>query len=164
MAEINFSLKKIIQNKGFGLLEVVVTIGIVTIFLLGIIQLLNFSLTNVRNNENQSQATNLATEAIEITRQVRDMDWSSFSSLDTDNPLHPAYGMEWSLTANCDTVDIYTRCIDLDRVYRDDVTGDLVESGGTEDSDSRKVKATISWTERGDTKSVEIQTFLTNWK
>lgn len=156
--------KKIKLNKGFGLLEVVVTIGIVTILLLGILQLLNFSLINVRDSENRSQATNLASEAMEITRQVRDSDWNNFSALDTENSLHPVLGTEWALEAGCDTVDIFTRCVDIDRVFRDAASGNPVESGGTEDTDSRKVKVTISWTERGNVKNVEIQTYLTGWK
>jgi len=45
-----------------------------------------------------------------------------------------------------------------------DSNSNIVESGGTNDPNTKKVTVTVSWEERGRDHKLEIFTYLTNWK
>ena len=45
-----------------------------------------------------------------------------------------------------------------------DGTDNIVESGGADDPNTKKVTATVSWEERGRSHSIELITYLTNWR
>lgn len=63
------------ENKGFSLLEVVFSIGIVTVGIVSILTLFSYNLKNEINNKNKLIAIYLAQESIEIARQNRDNTW-----------------------------------------------------------------------------------------
>ncbi len=70
---------KEVKNSGFTLLEVVISLGILTV---GIVALMTLATTNMKANENAkrlSQALNIATEQMETLKAV------SFPNLQTDN-------------------------------------------------------------------------------
>ena len=131
---------------------------------MGIFQLVSYSHHTVRNNEHQSQATSLASEAMEAVRFVRDDNWDTFAALDTQLDFHPVAGIGWTLQSGCENIGVFQRCVNINQVYRDDVTGDPVDSGGTLDSDSRKVIVEITWTDNNRNHDYNIESYLTNWK
>lgn len=155
---------KELKQKGISIIEVIVAIGILAVILVGIFQLVSYSHMTIRKNEHQAKATSLASEAIEAVRFVRDDDWEIFAALDPSLDYYPVEGSGWSLASGCENIDIFQRCIDINRVYRDNITGDPVDSGGTEDPDSREVIVTISWTDNNRSHEYQIDTYLTNWK
>ena len=63
------------NQKGFNLIEVAVSIAIITIGLLAIISLFAANIKNEIKSKNELIAVYLANEAIEIVRQQRDNDW-----------------------------------------------------------------------------------------
>ena len=63
------------ENKGFSLLEVIFSIGIITVGVVSILTLFNYNLKNEINNKNKLIAIYLAQESIEVVRQVRDNIW-----------------------------------------------------------------------------------------
>lgn len=66
------------QNKnGFGIVEVIVSVGIIAIGIIPIVMLFNQNLKNEIGNKNILIATYLANESIEIIRQERDDNWSA---------------------------------------------------------------------------------------
>lgn len=152
------------KQKGISIIEVIVALGILAVILVGIFQLVSYSLNTVRNNEHQSQATSLASEAMEASRFVRDDDWDTFAALDTQLDFHPVEGTGWTLQSGCENIGIFQRCIDINQVYRDNVTGDPVDSGGILDPDSREVIVEITWTDNNRDHDYYIESYLTNWK
>ena len=64
--------KKEKYNKGFSLIEVIVSIGIISIGIIPILNLFNSALRNEMDNKNKLIALYLAEENIEIMRQLRD--------------------------------------------------------------------------------------------
>jgi hypothetical protein len=73
-------------------------------------------------------------------------------------------GSSWGLsTTNPGVIDNkYTRTIVFAAVSRN-ASGDIVASGGTIDPDSRRVTVTTSWLERGRTRTVVVQAYITNY-
>ena len=66
------------QNKnGFGIVEVIVAVGIITVGIIPIITLFTQNLQNEIKNKNVLIAAYLANESIEIVRQERDDNWTA---------------------------------------------------------------------------------------
>lgn len=66
------------QNKnGFGIVEVIVSVGIIAMGIIPIVMLFNQNLKNEIKNKNILIATYLANESIEIVRQERDDNWTA---------------------------------------------------------------------------------------
>ena len=158
-------LKKF-SNRGFGIIEILIVIFIVTMALASLMQLYNLFLKSERHSEKYIQATLLAQEALEATRNIRDAGWTNISGLTTGAQYHPVVAGSppaWNMAAGAETISSFTRQVVLEQVYRD-ADDNIVESGGTEDVGSRKVIATVSWSDAGQNQSISIFTYLMNWR
>lgn len=69
--------KKALKNKlhGQGILEVVIAIGVIATGLIGTLSLAMANISSAHENEARVKAFNLAREAIEIVRNLRDSNW-----------------------------------------------------------------------------------------
>lgn len=70
------------NNKGFGLLEVLVSISVVIVGILPMVNLFNSVLARERDTENKLKAIYFAQEGIEIVRQIRDTNWKKGDAWD----------------------------------------------------------------------------------
>lgn len=88
--------------------------------------------------------------------------WTDF----TGDPLHlQLSGGVWQLAAGAETVSsdtLFSRSISVANASRDG-SGALVSSGGTPDSNTKLIRVTVGWNERGDAKSLSLATMLTGW-
>ena len=64
--------KRRLESNGFSLIEVIIAIGIITVGIVSVINLLSFNLKNEIKNKNKMIAIYLAQEGIEVIRQIRD--------------------------------------------------------------------------------------------
>ncbi|MCK5085237.1 prepilin-type N-terminal cleavage/methylation domain-containing protein [Candidatus Parcubacteria bacterium] len=71
ITRINFK-KRQSESNGFSLVEVIIAIGIITVGIVSVINLLSFNLKNEIKNKNKMIAIYLAQEGIEVVRQIRD--------------------------------------------------------------------------------------------
>ncbi|MFH1129221.1 MAG: prepilin-type N-terminal cleavage/methylation domain-containing protein [Patescibacteria group bacterium] len=65
------------QNKGFTLMEVIVSVGIITTVLVTVIGLITFSISGIRLNKSKTIAFGLAQEGLELVKNIRDNNWLS---------------------------------------------------------------------------------------
>lgn len=155
------------KNKGFSIVEILVTIAILTIALFGLMNLVIFSLQLSISIKETKEADFLAREMIEIARNFRDgTAWhvDGLGTLTSGVAYYPLKDMstsppQWALVQGEETVNQFTRRIIFYDVERDS-NDNIVESGGVNDPNSKKIKAIVSW--QG--KEVEIATYLTNWR
>jgi len=63
------------MNKGFTLIETMVALGVLVFVLTGMVSLIILNITNAKNIEKNLIAGNLAQEALEVVRSMRDNDW-----------------------------------------------------------------------------------------
>ena len=75
----------------------------------------------------------------------------------TGNPVR------WMLLSGTETVGQFSRKIVFADVNRD-VSNNITQSGGTLDSNTKKVTATVSWTSHARTHEATLVIYLTNWK
>ncbi len=153
-------------NTGLGLVEILVVVAIIAIALVALAGVGNFVLKLSTQLKNNVVATGLATEGIEVARAVREENWNLIGALAVGNPYYPAKTgspLKWTLISGSETVGGFTRQIILNDVYRDS-NDDIVSSGGTLDVNTKKIIATVFWTEPGQNQEVSLTSYLTNWK
>lgn len=119
----------------------------------------------------QSTAANfLSKESIETARSFRDGTTWATTGLGNTTTVVPGNSYyfvlntgvnpnTWVLTSGTETTGIFTRKVIFDTVMRDG-SSNIVSSGGTNDPNTRKVTATVSWSGR----TLNVITYLTNWR
>lgn len=174
------------KNKAFTLIEVVIAITFTTVVITAVTGLILTTLFANQRNLYRLQATYLAQESIEAVRYMRDTNWlrnyswngnptewgTSFD-LGTDTPVDtslelylkeedcpPCFSFttfEEEGTVTTDNGYVFTRILSFTPVPdSSDPTKSL--------NDIVEVTATVSWQERGFTRSVELSTYLSNWQ
>ncbi len=140
--------------------------AIISVALASLAALGNFVLRTQSYLKQNLVAANLAAEAMEATKAVKDESWPVFGALSLEAPYHPAKTgspLKWSLVAGEETIGVFSRRIVLSGVQRNS-DDDIVESGGIPDQDTRKVSVVVSWSERQNTYQVNLESYLANWK
>ncbi len=155
-------------QKGFSLIEVMVAITLSSILLISVLHIVLISLQTTNNQARFVQGGYLASEALELTRFVRDQQWTNITSLTTGQPYHPqSQGSSWILASNAETISggLFTRSVVVYDVYRDATTKDIVTSGGAIDPDTKKVVADVLWNAIGTGEQhITLEMYLTNWQ
>ncbi|MFH0852672.1 MAG: prepilin-type N-terminal cleavage/methylation domain-containing protein [bacterium] len=161
----DISIKKI-KRRGFGIVEILVAAAIIGLGLTGLAAVGNFALRAQANLKKSLMATNLASEAMEATKSLKDGGWSNISALTIDAPYHPAQSgspLKWSLVAGEETTNEFSRKIILSQVQRD-ANDDIAESGGIIDPNTRKITVTVFWNERGRAYETILTSYIADWK
>lgn len=168
MFQTQFCNKRKIK-KGISVVEIVVIIAILTIGMASLLGLAAFSLKTAGLVKRTIQATSLAQESLEQARNFRDSTAWSTNGLGILNTGLDYYFQEnlgqWQATLGTEANDIFQRSIILENVSRN--ASDNIEeiyNPLNQDLKTKKVRAIVSWTERGGSKQIEIFTYLTNWK
>ena len=149
-------IKKFKTKKGVSIIEILVAIAIITITFTSLIQLAIFSLKVAWFNKEQTEAINLAQEAVEATRSIRDSDWSKITP--GSHGLINTAGY-WDFQGTENIINGFNRVIKIENVSRDPAT-DNIDNSTNDDPNTKKIISAVSWKN----KKIEIVTYLTNWK
>lgn len=153
------------NKQGFGVIEIIVVAGLVSIVFLGLIQLTVLSVRPIEKSVRQAEAVYLAEEAIEVIRTLRNESWANNIATITHGTIYypTLSGNDWVLTTtNPGAVNgTYTRSLVIAAVYRD--ANDDIAAQGTLDPKTVKVTTTVTWNERSATRSTALETYLTNF-
>jgi prepilin-type N-terminal cleavage/methylation domain-containing protein len=171
-----------IYQKGYTLIELMVAVVILGLGITGSLFLLNQTLRNTSVVKNNFIATYLASEGVEIVRNIRDTNWrdgkvkQDGSANDWRSGL--VIGVVCHSVANCG-VDFDTTGLQagVGATFLKFDSGQYHYEGGLNTLFTRKVSvedlvaphslrivSTISWTEKGIPKSRVIEEHLYNWK
>lgn len=152
--------------RGIALIEIIVGVAIVaaSFLMLGNIAQLSVRLADVGTQ--RLQAVFLASEGIEAVRAVRDRGWTLYIAPLSTSTIHYLLfdGMsgEWRTTTTAQIIDgVFARSFTLGEVRRD-ASDDIVASGGTVDSDTRRIDMTVAWGNRGRAYKESISTYITD--
>ncbi|KKT40275.1 hypothetical protein A3K29_02690 [Candidatus Collierbacteria bacterium RIFOXYB2_FULL_46_14] len=132
------------NHKGQSLIELLVTMGLLTIFMPALVSGLGASRLGKAQQSQRLDALEILKETEEATRAVRDNDWENVK---TDGTYHPNIsGNTWILSSGTDNVNGFTRSIAISGVLRDSSTGVISPTGTIPDPSVKKVDLRISWT------------------
>lgn len=160
------------NQKGISIIEILVVIVIIGMALVGILSLTTLSLKASLSIKKNTQANALAQETLEAVRNYRDGTGWNFDDpenkydglgvLTTGVAYHPEKSLDisprWMLIQGEEDVYGFTRKVFFENTLRD-ATGNIVETGGINDPNTKKTIVTVSWQE----KELEIITYFTNW-
>ena len=152
------------KETGFTVVEALVATSICLVVFLGIATAFTMTVKSALNNTARVQASFLEEEGEEVVRILRDNGWSAnIASQTAGAPFYVAFdGSTWRATTTNAYVDsFFERAVMLDNVYRDS-SKNIVVSGGTLDSNTKRVTVTVSWRQDSATTSRGLMTYLTN--
>lgn len=151
-------------KQGFSLIEIILAIAVFVIFSSGAVAVILQGISANRLGKEQTIATEYAAEGLEAIRSIKNQSFSSLISTPSAGVTRSLAGT-WIFSGTSNTFDgRYTRTIAIADVYRDG-SGNIVGSGGTLDSNTKKITSTVTWNfapARSD--SVILSTYLTNWR
>lgn len=147
-------------QKGFFLIEVVVATALtatIIIFLLGLVQdTVKISQASLE----RTQASYLLEEGEEAVKTIRDDAWTNISSIGNGVTQYLSWnGSKWAFSSTDSPIDNFSRSIVLEAVSRD-ANDDIVTSGGTVDTRTRKVTVTVSWSTSSGTKTESLVFYI----
>jgi len=157
------------MNRGFTLIEVLVSLVIITVAM-GPVIILATSAVNVTSRiEHNLIASNLAQEGIEVIRNIRDTNWANNRSFDNNLPVG-TWRVQWdtiggglmAVTPNPvlkKNNGLYNYVIGTDTVFRRTVTISKPNSG------ELVLVSSVTWLERGNiNRTISAESHLFNWK
>lgn len=124
-----------INEKGFGLVEILVSISVFLTGLVAIIIIFGRVISPFPYIATRMEASYLAKEGIELVRNRRDENWLE--------------GRDWKngLDNVMSTISIFNREVNVTNVNNYKI----------------KIESTVFWTLRGEQHSIEIESYLYNW-
>lgn len=147
------------HKKGQSLVELLIAIGLLSIFLPALITSLASSREGKAQENQRLQAATLLKEANEVVRSIREKGWTTFAVNGTYHPV--ISGSIWSLADGPENINGFTRQTVISDVFRD-TSGNITATGGTNDPSSKKIVNTVSWNTPF-TSSVSSISFLTRY-
>lgn len=131
------------HNKGQALIELLLVIGLMAILIPALAASFLLTSDNKPQENNYLKASALLQEAEEALRIIKSNSWSA---IETNGTFHPTVtGTTWGLAASEETIDNFTRLIEIEDVSRDN-NGTIVTSGGIVDPSTKLVTTTVTWT------------------
>lgn len=144
------------KNKAFTLIEVVMSVALISILLTAVYGLIITTINANQRNIHTFQATMLANEGLEVVRYMRDSNWLQNYSWDkgleagTINLREIERSPFWETSVQEEVIDIYTREIELQEV--------------ADQSGVMEVIARVTWDERGVERDITLSTYISDWK
>jgi len=157
-------LKKIKLTSGQSIIEVIIALAIfVFIVGSGVVAILG-AFTTTRLAEEETQATQFASQGIEAVKSIRNQGWNNLNN--------GIYGLsnssgDWTFSGLSDDPDgqgKFVRAVTISNVERNG-NNDIVSSGGTIDDQTKHVLVAVTWDFTPTRNNiVELETYLTNWQ
>jgi len=152
-----------IQQRAFGLIEIVISVAIVSSVLGTFFYFYRQALIVNQHTTVLVQSNMLLVEGIEVVKFLRDESWSTnIATLSTSTPHYLVFTSgDWEVVATSTSIDsVFTRYFELDDVYRD-VNDDIAVSGDY-DQNTLKLVMSVEALERGATSTEAVTTYITN--
>jgi Tfp pilus assembly protein PilV len=160
-------MKKIIKNRGFMAVEILVAVSIIAISILAAMTVSQESIYVSRQAFHATQAGFLLEEGGEAVRIFRDDNtWANFMTIFNTSSTYyiPATISSWTaslpIISSGNLIDnFFTRTVTFANVNRNNTTQDI-SSTGTNDPGTKLVTITVSWPEGGNTITKTLQFYV----
>ncbi len=157
---------RIKRTSGLSLVEVLIASAIIATSVASIIGAYGGLTALSIKNTPYVQAAMLLEEGAEAVKMMRDSGWATNIGNKTNGV---SYGFVWSsatgwrATSSVPLVDnFFYRTVTFSSVSRDNTSFDIVTSGGTIDSNTRKATVSVSWIHNNATTTRSIDLYIHN--
>src|SRR3989344_2336 len=162
-------IEKTSSSYGQSLVELLIGIAVVAIISGSVAGALFLSVRTNKQSATSEEASSLGQELFDHTKSLSEGSWNAVYSqpiksststyhLDATSTISIATGTDAILKGDI----TYTRWFSIENVYRD-ANGDIVESGGIEDTSTQKITVHVEWPFFGDVADVTMTQYLTRW-
>jgi prepilin-type N-terminal cleavage/methylation domain-containing protein len=151
------------KNKGLSLVEVVISASLLSIVALAAVNCYSIYLSYVLANQSNVQAAFLLEEEMEAVIFLRDKGYGeNISSLPLDTPIYLMWnGSLWATSTTPEYVDgQFLRSFVVSGVLRD--SDGRISGSGSDDPDTRKITASVSYLSGHATTTKSISTIITD--
>lgn len=145
--------------KAFSIIELLIAMTAFLLIAIPIRAVVNLGYRNISYDNSYMKAIFYAEEGIEAARFIRAASWGNLES--------GTYGINlandgWELMDDPQTTNGYTRILIFSDVFRD-ASGNISDTSGTADPNTKKVESKVSWTWLSlQNKEVSFVVYLTN--
>ncbi len=147
-------MRKLKNQKGQSLFEVIVALGIITLVLITLLNLATLSIKHSTSAKNLNQATDLTQSALEWLRSERDLSWTNFST----NAQTPVWCI-LNLSFQSATVGkCGANAFIASTVFKREITFGII------DADNIDTTVTTYWNDGSGYHEAKSITTFTNWK
>lgn len=158
------------MKKAFTLMEVIISLAIITTALISIIALIVSSISGISANESKITAFGLAQEGLEIVRSIRDNNWLDYKRTAENwrdgleagiyrvQYNSPALLADSHIPLRIDGNGFYRYSGILTKFYRKIIVSDV-----DGDDNQFKVVVEVSWQEKGRDLTMTAESRLYNW-
>ncbi|MFA6551120.1 MAG: hypothetical protein WCV41_01155 [Patescibacteria group bacterium] len=167
------------NDKGFGILEVVIATGIITVGMVAVISFITQSYYVSQVNKNKFIATMLAQEGIELTRNVRDSNWVGGLAWNQNIVGDGTYRIDVNSSGAINIINVsgiddalsrlkidsglYQHSLGTDTIFYRLITT-ANDAASCPAANCLQVTSEVKWSERGLAKNYAITVELYNWK
>ncbi len=160
-----------INNQGQTLIEVIVSLFIITVGIIGTLMLANYSIQAGTQSRERVQASVLAQEGIEVVKNIRDTNWIKMANGVT--------GVTWNSNLSVGPVDdaAYSSSFPINTIGKlngltgangaltnFDRTTIIDEVSSPANPDKKQVTCIVSWTNSRGLQTVKAIDYITNWQ
>lgn len=150
-------------TKGFSVIEVLLAAALFLVFALGVVPTLLRGIGMNRLGQEETVATQYASEGMDAVRSIRNRSFQDLVETGGSGLAVTGSGL-WGFSGESDMFeDKYVRTVVIEGVQRNS-GGDIVDNGGTDDPQTKKVTVTVAWQSLSPEKSVILTTYMTDWK
>jgi len=157
-------------NQGQALIEILIGLFIAGILISAATAAVVVALRSNLETKNFQTASALSQKLIDDVKTVAEADWHNIYNLtkgpDTQN-FAAASGTALAIIPGTTTTAVgnitYTQFFSIENVNRDGA-GNIVTSGGAEDSSTQKITSRVRWPSAGRTSEVVLTVYLTRWR
>jgi len=136
-------------RSGESLIETVIALAVITMLVMGIVVASTTSLYTSGKSGTRALAVKYAQDGLEKARQVRDADWAAFVTYAGLTACVDEAGIVYPCPSPSPGTEKYSRTI----IFTYDAP-----------TETMTATSTVSWLENGQTRSVQLTTYLTKWK
>jgi len=164
-----------VHNKsGFTLLEVVISLAVLSILVATFMPILGWLMTRSKATMYDTQAGLILQEGMEVSYNVMVGSWDEDWSVYPEGKYHPAIDVsaspeKWVLLSGAQTgvQAKFDRQIEIKPVCRNNGDGKLIPgncppTAGTRDNNSKLLTTTVNWLENGRPKSISAELLVVN--
>lgn len=166
-------MKRLFRDQTGGLIvEIIIAVAVFAMFSVAIGGIVVANARVTTSSGLKSRAVALAKERMEQVTAIKQSGWAGMA-LTSPNDRYvvqrvalpaPHYELVPDAAAIGDAADGFTRAVVMVAGRRNGVHGPLAESGSDVDQNVRLVAVTVTWDERGLTRSATLKSYLTNWR
>ena len=164
------------SNSGFTLLEVIISLGIIVVGLVGALTLVNFTLNSSGTSSSKLVAANLAQEGIEVVRSSRDTsnNWTSWYNSISNGSYRASINLanyKWTMISDSTPHEEKLRFDSNTGLYFYEPSGsgsltsfsrDIAIATGP--NGEKQLTSEVKWQERNRSHSLKVVSYLYNWK